>query len=652
MKLNIGSNRKHAIQDDMIGLFFEDINYAADGGLYAEMLENRSFEFLEAFGDKDDYYVKEDGGYGWGAYPNEEAVIRDIYMGSSLCEENPHYMRVSTSVSHAGIVNKAYDGIYLEKDAEYIITFWARPVKYKGDYVIQVAQGERIFAECHVRADDFEEESYNYYRKYVVHMTAKETCKKAQFRMLLEEAGTVEFDYISMFPANAVAGVFRADLFKLLQELHPGFIRFPGGCIVEGNTLQNRYRYKDSLKEPWRRKNNWNRWAVHGNCKENDFHSEYSHYNQTMGLGFYEYFLLCELLGCKPLPVLNVGFACQYQSTEQVSIDSEEFQEFLQDALDLIEFANGDINTKWGAVRAKLGHEKPFHLTMLGIGNEQWQTQRADFFERYTEFEKAIHAVAPQIQLIGSAGPDITSEKYEKAWKFFHENEDKEHFVYAVDEHYYVKPEWLYEHVDFYDNYPRTTKVFSGEYAAHPVSGFNRDDANTLEGALSEAAFLTGVERNSDVVVLASYAPLFARVGYAQWSPDMIWFDGEKSYSTPSYHVQCMYSNHMGDVTLDTNGQEKETAKEGIYYSLSLDSKKKEVIIKIVNSKEESIKLELELATEWKERQDYTMTLLTGDDLHAYNCLENPERVAVAEKNGKLDEGIMLPEHSFAVIRF
>lgn len=652
MKLNIGNQKKHAIQSDMIGLFFEDINYAADGGLYAEMVENRSFEFLDAYGDKDDYYVKEDGGYGWSAYPNEEAVSLNVVMASSLCEENPHYMRVKTSVDNAGLVNKAYDGIYLEKDAEYILTFWARTVKYTGDFVVQIADGEKVYAECRVKADAFEEETYNYYKKYVVHMTAQEACKGAQFRMLLAEAGTVEFDYISMFPENAVAGIFRPDLFKLLQELHPGFIRFPGGCIIEGDTLQNRYRYKDSLKEPWKRKNNWNRWAVHGNCVENDFHGEYSHYNQTMGLGFYEYFLLCEMLGAKALPVLNVGMACQYQTTEQVAIDSEEFKEFIQDALDLIEFANGDVDTKWGAVRAKLGHEKPFHLSMIGIGNEQWQTERADFFERYIEFEKAIHAVAPEIQLIGSAGPDITSERYEKAWKFYHENDSKENFVYAVDEHYYVKPEWLYEHVDFYDNYSRTTKVFSGEYAAHPINGFNRADANTLEGALSEAAFLTGVERNSDVVVLASYAPLFARAGYAQWSPDMIWFDGEKAYGTPSYHVQCMYSNNMGDVTLDTNGEEKAVAKEGIYYSLSFDSKKNEVIVKVVNSNTASVKLELNLAEEWQNKQDYTMQLLIGDELNAYNCIDSPNRVTVKNEGGKLADGIELPENSFAVIRF
>ncbi|MBO5031842.1 MAG: alpha-L-arabinofuranosidase [Lachnospiraceae bacterium] len=651
MKLLIGNKRKHPIQDGMIGLFFEDINYAADGGLYAEMIENRSFEFVEAFGDKSDYYVKEDGGYGWSAYPSEEAVSHGVYMGSPLCEENPHYMRVTVQQAMAGIANKAYDGIYLQEGEEYLLTFWVRPVKYTGDFVVRIAKENHVFAECRVKGESFEEETYNYYRKYTARMTAQESCRGAQFLMLLAEPGTAEFDYISMFPANAAAGIFRADLFALLEKLHPGFIRFPGGCIVEGNTLQNRYRYKDSLKEPWKRKNNWNRWAVHDNCAENAFHSRYAHYNQTMGLGFYEYFLLCELLGAKALPVLNVGFACQYQSTEQVSIDSDRFQELIQDALDLIEFANGGVDTRWGAVRAGLGHEKPFGLSMLGIGNEQWQTQRADFFERYAAFEKAIHAAAPQIQLIGSAGPDITSEKYEMAWKFYRENEDKENFVYAVDEHYYVKPQWLYDHVDFYDNYPRKTKVFSGEYAAHPFNGFNRPDANTLEGALAEAAFLTGVERNADVVVLASYAPLFARLGYTQWSPDMIWFDAERAYGTPSYHVQCMYSNNMGDTTLDTDGKEKEAAKQGIYYSLSFDTAADQIIVKAVNAGKEPAELDLELAEEWQSKKDYTMQLLTGDEPQAHNAVEAPDRISVTNSSGRLADKIKLPANAFAVIR-
>lgn len=650
MKITVKKNFGVPIQEGMIGLFFEDINYAADGGLYAEMLENRSFEFLKAQGDARDYYVEYDGGYGWSPYPNStDAQLRPV-MGSPLSEENPHYMRLAVGKSGAGMSNQAYQGIVLKKGMNYHVMFWARCVQFSGTFIISIAKGDKVFARGEITAEQGEQETYNRFRLYHLNITAQEDIKDALFVLSLDGEGIVEFDFVSMIPSDAVEGIFRKDLFEKLAELKPGFIRFPGGCIVEGNTLENRYRFKDSLKPVWKRRNNWNRWAVHQNRKENGFVSQYCHYNQTLGLGYYEYFLLCEQIGAKPLPVVNVGFACQYQSEEMVKIDSPEFNEFVQDALDLIEFANGDIDTKWGAVRKNMGHEEPFHLTMLGIGNEQWQTQNADFFERYTIFEKAIHEQYPYVRLIGSAGPDITSERYENAWKFYHEHEKQENFVYAVDEHYYVKPEWLLEHVDFYDNYDRKVKVFSGEYAAHPVDGMNRPDANTLEGALAEAAFLTGVERNADVVVLASYAPLFARIGYAQWSPDMIWFDGECSYATPSYYVQKLYACNMGDVTI-IDKEQKQAAEDEIYYSPSYDQKNKDIIIKIVNSGKEDKQIEIDLEDSWNSNQNFTAAILTGPEQDSYNQIENPERVAPFTVQGLVSEGLQLPGYSFAVIR-
>jgi len=651
----------------MIGLFFEDINYAADGGLYAELLENRSFEFLDAGGDAGDYYTVYDGGYAWSAYPNRKAAVLRTVMGSPLTEENPHYMRVETTTSMAGLTNKGYDGICLKEGLNYHITFWARCVKYNGNFCVWAEKDGQI-ATCPVysgeaagstgsakiSARDGKDESPNYYKRYELTLQAAETLSGARFVLCLDEPGIVEFDFISMFPGDAVAGLFRRDLFELLRDLKPGFLRFPGGCIVEGNTLANRYRFKDSLKPVWARRNNWNRWAVHENCPENNFHSNYSHYNQTLGLGFYEYFLLCELIGAKPLPVLAVGFACQYQSTEQVGIDSPEFQECLQDALDLLEFANGGTDTKWGAVRAQMGHAKPFGLELLGIGNEQWQTERADFFERYTAFEKAIHAYDPAVRLIGSAGPDITSKRYTAAWDFYRKHQQQQSFAYAVDEHYYVKPEWLLEHTDFYDNYPREVKVFAGEYAAHPLSGMNRADANTLEGALAEAAFLTGVERNADVVVLASYAPLFARIGYAQWSPDLIWFDAQRAYVSPSYHVQKMYSHNLGTVTLDTADAEKEAAKRGIYYSLSCLEKngtQDSLILKIVNTRDTECQIHLSPDPIWGERTYFQAQLLTGNASETVHSLKIPEQATLRECQGRVKDGLALPAHSFAVVR-
>ncbi len=652
MQITINKRKGVPINEGMIGLFFEDINYAADGGLYAEMIENRSFEFLRAEGDARDYYTEYDGGYAWSAYPSSEEVKLRTVMGSPLTNENPHYMRVQTVAPMSGLTNKGYDGICLKKGMDYKVTFWARCVKFEGNFVAWAEKdGAAATDKVSVSATGGTDETYNFYRKYELTLTGLEDVKGAVFVLCLDGLGIVEFDFISMFPGDAVEGIFRKDLFEKLEALKPGFIRFPGGCIVEGNTLDNRYRYKDSLKPIWQRKNNWNRWAVHGNNAENNWLGEYSHYNQTLGLGYYEYFLLCEFIGAKPLPVLNVGFACQYQSEEMVAVDSEEFKGFLQDAIDLIEFANGDENTTWGAVRARMGHAEPFGLEMVGVGNEQWQTDKADFFERYTIFEKTIHDYAPDIKLIGSAGPDITSERYKLAWNFYNEKKNVPNFVYAVDEHYYVKPQWLLEHVDFYDNYPREIKVFSGEYAAHPTSGMNMPEANTLEGALAEAVFLTGVERNADVVVLASYAPLFARLGYAQWSPDMIWFDGSSSYATPNYYVQQMYAANMGTVTIDTAGCEKAAVAEGVYYSLSLCEKTGDIIVKIVNASDEEKNVELSLDSEWDIKENMKLTMLTGNDKKMGNTIDEPERFVPWEYEDKVENGIKLPAGSFAVVR-
>ncbi|MBQ8821916.1 MAG: carbohydrate binding domain-containing protein [Lachnospiraceae bacterium] len=652
MELQIRKEKGVAISPDMIGLFFEDINYAADGGLYAEMLENRSFEFLEALGDARDYYTVYDGHYGWTAYPAENAVKTKTVMGSPLTEENPHYMRIQALSANAGIRNQAFDGIYLKKGMTYNIRFWARSVKFTGDFLCKVEKAGKTCAEAIVSSANYIEETYNFYKYYETSFTATEDAEKAEFVFALSEAGIVELDFISLMPADAVEGIFRKDLFEKLADLKPGFLRFPGGCIVEGNTLHNRYRFKESLKPQWARKNNWNRWAVHGNRIENDFHGPYSHYNQTLGLGYYEYFLLCEKIGAKAIPVMNVGFACQYQSAEILSIEDMAFQEFVQDALDLIEFANGAADTPWGSVRAQMGHEAPFELTMLGIGNEQWQTEKADFFERYVKFEEAIHARYPEIKLIGSAGPDITSERYEAAWKFYNEHKEQANFVYAVDEHYYVKPQWLFEHVDFYDEYDRTVKVFSGEYAAHPVSGMNMPQANNLEGALAEAAFLTGVERNADVVVLASYAPLFAKLGYAQWSPDMIWFDGKGCYGSPSYYVQKMYGNGVGDYTLDVGTEYKEAWKDKLYYSLSYREAAREIIIKVVNANAEKRSLHLNLCDGWKILDNiYRAEILAGPWPEATNSISKPENVATYGKEGSIEEAITLPALSFSVIR-
>ena len=650
MKITISQRKRADIMPDMMGLFFEDINYAADGGLYAEMLENRAFEFVDCYGDKADYYTEFDGLYGWECYPKEKNARMRCVMGSPVAEENPHYLRFTAEESQAGFKNQAYDGIVLKKDAQYEVSFYARSISYQGRIQISVQKDGIIAASGETELLPGKKQEPHNWKKYHLLLTAKEDVKGGDFAVMLEQTGVVEFDFFSMMPKDAVCGIFRRDLFELLKDLQPGFIRFPGGCIIEGNTLSNRYRFKETLKPVEHRRSNWNRWAVHLVNEENGYHSVFSHYNQTLGMGYYEFFLLCEALGAKPLPVLNVGLACQYQSYEMVQPGTEAFGQYLQDALDLIEFANGAEDSRWGSVRVAMGHKEPFHLTMLGIGNEQWETEKSGFFGRYRLFEECIHAKYPEIRLIGSAGPDITSERYEKAWKYYHGAvKTQKNYVYAVDEHYYVEPDWFYAHTDFYDEYPRDVKVFAG----HPGHTEVMEQKNCLGGALAEAAFLTGVERNADVVVLASYAPLFARLGFTQWAPDMIWFDGETSYATPNYYVQKMFSCMKGTSVLDTLGEEKKTQMEQVYYNPVRDDATGAVYCKIVNASEKEKQLTICDET-GKPYQVERVWLLGGMEKEAFNSLEKPNRVAIREMEQKAGEErgvITLEKNTFAVLQ-
>lgn len=654
-EITIYNDVKANVTPGMTGLFFEDINYAADGGLYAEMIENREFEFLKVSGKKGDYYAEHDGLYGWNCC---ELGEMKIVTGSPVAEENPHYLRFTAKEAGAGFTNKAYDGVFLKKGASAILSFYGRNVGRFDKVTAAFLCDGQVKCETEIVLQKQEPKALCPWIKYSVKMTATEDIKKALPMIMLPAAGVMEFDFVSLIPEDAVEGIFRKDLFELLKGIQPGFIRFPGGCIIEGNTLYNRYRFKDTLKPLENRKANFNRWAVHGNDwdpADGSSHetSIYNRYNQTYGIGYYEYFLLCEKLGAKPLPVLNVGLACQYQSYELVEIEDPRFNEYVQDALDLIAFANEPATGKWGQVRASLGHPEPFNLEMVGIGNEQWETDKVRFFERYKIFEKTIHETYPAIKLIGSAGPDITSEKYTMAWDFLRSNsKDRDDFVYAVDEHYYVRPQWLLDHVNFYDNYDRKIKVFAGEYAAHPEGSgtFNNYKANTLEGALAEAAFLTGVERNADVVVLASYAPLFARINYTQWSPDMIWFDAENAYGTPSYYVQLMYSRYTGSEVLDTKGQHEALYSDGIYYNPTRDAKTGKYYVKVVNTREEEVTLCLkDEAGNAKKASE--IVILGGKEKTAFNSIENMDNVKVSSCT-EVGEEINLAPNSFNVIVF
>ncbi|MCH5186319.1 MAG: carbohydrate binding domain-containing protein, partial [Oscillospiraceae bacterium] len=583
----ITSEKDVDIGDGMIGLFFEDINYAADGGLYAEMIENRSFEALKYAGGTKTTY---DGTYSWSVYPpsGSGASLTTSSSGGIDAENNRNYAVFTASENQNGLKNNAYDGVLTEKGKKYNVSLYAKASDYNGGISVSVYKDGKSVAHAKI-TDSVTDE----WKKYEVVMTADKTARCADIVVELDTAGTVSLDMISCFPEDSVEGLFRRDLAEKLKDINPGFLRFPGGCIIEGYNLANRYDWKDTLGDIAHRKQNWSRWAAHTN---DGLDGGYKHYNQTYGLGFYEYFLLCEYLECKPVPVVNAGMACQYQSGEVTPVDSEDFKQYIQDALDLIEFANGDASTAYGAIRAEMGHPEPFDLEIIGIGNEQWQTNDNDWFTRYERFEAAIHEKYPDMKLVATSGPGVQDNNYYTAWSRIREKAaENESFAYVVDEHYYRTPDWFYSNINFYDSYPRDVKVFAGEYASRRRNWVNDPAANTWETALSEAAYLTMVERNADVVYMASYAPLFARINYTQWSPDMIWFDDANSYGTPSYYVQKLYSNNMGDYTLKSTLAAYGT-ETGVYSVASYDEESGDIILKIANSNgsEKTIPVEIE----------------------------------------------------------
>lgn len=652
MKLKVTRKKGAPIPKEWIGLFIEDINYAIDGGLYAELLENRNFESIEVFGGKDkDYFVKEDGLYAWSIYPSNGKVQLSIVQGSPVSEKNPHYLRVENKQENGGFSNRAYSGVFMRPGIKYHISFYARSVEYEGKLKVAIVKEQKSLVESSVTVKSRDDFGWRKWIQYELELCVEEEIHNADFVVLLENQGVMEFDHVSMIPEDAIFGIFRKDLAEQLRDLQPGFLRFPGGCVVEGATLANRYRFKDTLGCREERRYNWNRWALHKNNEENGYHSKYAHYGQTYGIGFYEYFLLCEYLGAKPLPVLGVGIACQFQSHEKVELEAPEIYEYIQDYLDLIEFANGGTDTKWGAIRAKMGHKAPFGLEMVGVGNEQWENEESRFFERYRLFEREIHKVYPEIKLIGTSGPELDSPRFYAAWKFYQEQEDQENFVYAVDEHYYTKPEWFFSHIDYFDHVSRKTKIFFGEYAAHPVGcvGMSKAEENNLEGALAEAAFLTGMARNSDVVIMTCYAPLLARIGYTQWNPDLIWFDEKGVYRTPNYYVQQMFAKNLGDYNIEIESWEEE---EKLPCQISYDKKTQELILKFVNSSAEESCVELSFDSNWRISDCCIKEiLLCGEQLLDSNTMEN-EKIQPIEKEGTLKDGIyQMPPFSFSILR-
>lgn len=594
-----------AVQPTMYGIFFEDINYAADGGLYGELVKNRSFEFPDAL-------------MGWKAFGKFEV------KNDGPFERCPHYVVLNYSGHNdtaTGLQNEGYFGIGIEKDEEYRFTVWAKTVS--GDANVEVSLVDESTMEEHQEFATAElKVSGNEWKKYELILKSPKTVQKANLRLLLKGKNGVALEHVSLFPKHTFKdreNGMRRDLAQALYDLHPGVFRFPGGCIVEGSSLDQRYQWKNSIGPVENRPLNGNRWLSTFNYRL------FPDYYQSYGLGFYEYFLLSEDIGAEPLPVLNVGMACQFQNPNDPSahVAVKDLQPYIQDCLDLIEFANGDVNTTWGKKRAEMGHPAPFNLKFLAVGNEQWDDL---YYERLRPFVKAIKAKYPNIKLIGTSGPDSEGEMFEKGWKAM-----KELKADLVDEHFYRDEHWFLSHGLRYEGYDRKgPKVFAGEYACHGKG----KKWNHFETSLYEAAFMTDLERNADVVNMATYAPLFAHVDGWQWRPDMIWYDNTRMFKSVSYYVQQMYACNKGTNVLPLTMNGKSVAgqegQDGLFASAVVDKKKGEIIVKVANTSDKAQDVTLNL-NGLKGSRSATATTLQSDNMDAENTLDNPNLICPVE---------------------
>lgn len=618
------------IQPTMYGLFFEDINYAADGGLYAELVKNRSFEFPQNL-------------MGWKSFG--KVSLKD----DGPFERNPHYVRLAYSAhphKQTGLDNEGFFGIGVKQGEEYRFSVWARipeggeAGKIRVELVNTASKGERqAFATETLTIDSKE------WKKYQVMLKPNVTDAKAVLRIFLASRPTVDLEHVSLFPTDTWKGHengLRKDLAQALADLKPGIFRFPGGCIVEGTDLATRYDWKKSVGPVENRPLNENRWQY-------TFpHRFFPDYYQSYGLGFYEFFLLSEEIGAEPLPVLSCGLSCQFQNTDaDAHVAVCDLGSYIQDALDLIEFANGSIDSPWGKVRAEMGHPASFNLKFIGIGNEQWGKEYPEHLE---PFIAAIRKAYPQMKIVGSSGPDSEGKQFDYLWP-----EMKRLKADLVDEHFYRPETWFLSQGARYDNYDRKgPKVFAGEYACHGKG----KKWNHFHASLLEAAFMTGLERNADIVHMATYAPLFAHVEGWQWRPDMIWYDNLNSVRTASYYVQQLYALYKGTNVLPltmnkvpvTGGE----GQNGLFSSAVYDKLKDEIIVKVANTSDKAQPLTLKFDG-WKKKEVLSAgrcIKLASADPNMDNTIGKPSAVIPRESDLQVSGQVLnvnLEPKTFAV---
>lgn len=618
------------IQPTMWGIFFEDINFAADGGLYAEAVMNRSFEYPNPL-------------QGWKSFGNV-TVLDDGPFG-----KNPHYVRLSDpghAHKRSGLDNSGLFGVAVKEGGDYRFSVWARaPKGGTGKIRVELVQTaspaeKQYFAQKKIEIASTE------WQKYEVILHSDRTDPKATLRIFLETSATpVDLEHISLFPVDTWKGRpggLRKDLAQALADLHPGVFRFPGGCIVEGSELETRYNWKNTVGPVENRPLNQNRWEYTFQYRF------YPDYFQSYGLGFYEFFQLCEDIGSEPLPIVNCGLACQYQNdSPDAHASLDELGPYIQDALDLIEFANGSPDSKWGSVRASMGHPESFNLKYLGVGNEQWGSE---YPERLEPFVKAIREAWPDVKIVGSSGPNSEGEQFDYLWP-----EMRRIGADLVDEHFYRPYDWFLSQGARYDSYSRKgPKVFAGEYACHAKG----KKYNHFYASLLEAAFMTGIERNADVVHMATYAPLFAHVEGWQWRPDLIWYDNLNSYRTASYQVQKLYSDYCGESVLKTLSDGSPLCgaegQDGLFASAVQDGDK--IYVKVVNTTDKASNICLNFKKKRKaaEPRAVEMVQLRSDDLYSDNDLKNPEKYSPVRKPFEYTPGsdLICEPYSFNIYIF
>ncbi|ADQ18174.1 alpha-L-arabinofuranosidase domain protein [Leadbetterella byssophila DSM 17132] len=625
----IDASKKGAeIAPTMWGVFFEDINLGADGGIYAELVKNRSFEFFKPW-------------MGW------ERKHKTFIEGQMQIKNrpdkpsNPRYLSIQLNnekKGELGLVNEGFRGMGLKKGLTYDFSILYRVKKGNAQVHVELLNDKKaVVGQISSRSLSGSE-----WQKLEMNLVSAETVLKGKMAIWFSGEGELDVDMISLFPTDTWKGRkggMRADMVQMLADMKPGFIRFPGGCIVEGFDLDNRYQWKKTIGPLEERQLIMNRWNI-----------EFAHrptpdYFQTFGLGFFEYFQLAEDIGAEPLPILNCGMACQFNSGELVAL--EDLDPYVQDALDLIEFANGDANSTWGRERVKMGHPEPFNLKFIGVGNENWGPQ---YIERLEIFKKAIKEKYPEIQIVASSGTSTEGDRFELLDK-----ELRKMNIDIIDEHAYKSPSWLYENTSRYDSYDRKgPQIFVGEWASHTKNKGGDINVNNWLAALSESAFMTGLERNADIVRLTSYAPLFAHEDGWQWTPDLIWVDNLNIYGTPSYYVQKQFSTNRGTHLLQFD--QKISGQDSLYASTVWDEQTKEIIIKVTNAGSSAVQHEVNILGAKKIGEKAKLSRMFTDDLEAMNSVKEAEKVAPVASEVAVDTKrkkliLSLPARSFSVYR-